>query len=70
MDESFLILVNAHHEPIDFHLPSFHGGFGWLTLLDTTREQGLPPNGRFPTTSPYRLTGRSFALLQEVREKS
>ncbi len=70
MEESFLILINAHHEPIDFHLPSFHGGFGWLTLLDTTHEQGLPPSGRLPTTSPFRLTGRSLALLQEVREKS
>jgi glycogen operon protein len=68
-DDSFLILVNAHHEPIEFHLPAFHGGFGWLTLLDTTHEQGLPPNGRFPAATPYLLSDRSLALLQEVREK-
>ena len=31
---------------------------------------GLPPNVRFPTASPYHLSGRSFVLMQEVREKS
>jgi len=68
--DSFLVLVNAHHEAIDFHLPVFHGGFGWLTLVDTTDPHGLPPNVRFPTASPYHLSGRSFVLMQEVREKS
>ena len=48
-----LLLLNAHHERIDFVLP----GEGWQVLLDTRGEAAAP--GR-----AYPLEGRSLALLR------
>ena len=30
-DNNFLVLFNAHHERIDFLLPEFHAGGGWMS---------------------------------------
>ena len=50
-DDDLLLLLNAHHEPIDFALP----GEGWEPVLSTA--EGLI-SGR-----AYSLQGRSMALL-------
>ena len=34
-DDSFLVLFNAHHEPVTFTVPSSRWGDGWTTVLDT-----------------------------------
>ena len=34
-DDTFLILINAHHEPLPFTLPSSNWGETWHTVLDT-----------------------------------
>jgi isoamylase len=34
-DDSFLILFNGHHEPLDFHLPSAALGEKWHVAVDT-----------------------------------
>jgi glycogen operon protein len=51
IDEDLLLLLNAHHEPIEFTLP----GEGWVLQLDTGGEQGA--------SAKYRLQGRSLALF-------
>ncbi len=35
VDDSFLLLFNAHHEEIDFVLPPVEYGQGWVAVLDT-----------------------------------
>ncbi|MGH8735352.1 MAG: glycogen debranching protein GlgX, partial [Burkholderiales bacterium] len=50
-DDDLLLLLNAHHEPIDFALP----GEGWEAVMSTA--EGLI-SGR-----AYSLQGRSLALL-------
>ena len=37
-DESFLMLFNAHPEPIAFVIPDGLGGNGWLVELDTSTD--------------------------------
>jgi glycogen operon protein len=39
-DDSFLLLLNAHHEAIDWTLPDA----GWDLLLDTSQPTGAPPD--------------------------
>ncbi len=39
VDQSFLVLFNAHHEPISFVLPDHQWGSSWRPVLDTSREQ-------------------------------
>lgn len=35
IDDSFLLLINAHHEPVTFTLPTADYGETWTTVLDT-----------------------------------
>jgi len=65
-DDNFLVLLNAHHEPIAFTLPAPRPGTSWQVLVDTAYEQGLAMDGRFPGTAQYPVQGRSLALLMEV----
>ena len=39
-DQSFMMLFNAHHEPVKFVLPG-REGIGWECLLDTREEAGF-----------------------------
>jgi glycogen operon protein len=61
-DDDFLLLFNAHHEPVEFAVPDFGGG-AWLPVLDTAAEPSATPAGRFGPQQPYRLEARALALL-------
>jgi glycogen operon protein len=61
-DDDFLILFNAHSEPVEFRLPALGGG-PWHALLDTSVELLKTPTGRFTTDKPYPLAERALALL-------
>jgi isoamylase len=65
-DESFLLLLNAHHEGIPFTLPQFRPGVAWQVLVDTGFEQTLTIDGRFQGRERYALQGRALALLKEI----
>ena len=64
-DRNFMVLFNAHHEPIPFKLPDF-GGARWRAMLDTAFEDGLAVDGLFDAGAEYALQGRSLVLLQQV----
>ena len=66
-DDSFLLLFNAHHEPISFRLPAYGTG-RWLALVDTAREDGLARDGEFAAGVTYPVEGRSLVLLQRIRD--
>jgi hypothetical protein len=61
-----MILLNPHHEPIQFHMPR-RGGTAWQVMLDSAvpeRAEGpLVRAGQF-----YELIARSTALLREMRD--
>ena len=40
MDDTLLILLNAHHEPLDFTLPAHKRGIRWQSVLDTSWDHG------------------------------
>ncbi|MEI6413271.1 MAG: glycogen debranching protein GlgX [Pseudomonadota bacterium] len=63
-DGNFLLLFNAHHEEIHFHLPAPHPDGSWQVTLDTydtTRQTRCYAGGQ-----TYPLQGRSLALLEEI----
>ncbi len=60
-DDDFLVLFNAHHEPIDFVLPPGRDPGGWEVALDTARDPA--PVERF--SARYPLEGRSLAVLTQ-----
>ncbi|HEX6154659.1 MAG TPA: glycogen debranching enzyme GlgX, partial [Burkholderiales bacterium] len=52
LDDDLLLLLNAHHEAIEFTLP----GEGWTSVLDTAGQKVAP-------AKTYALQGRSLSLL-------
>jgi glycogen operon protein len=65
---TLLVLLNAHHEPIDFTLPARRPDVRWSPLFDTGRPRG--PEGPAPIDggAAYRLEGRSLAVfLRDVQ---
>jgi isoamylase len=58
-----LLILNSHHDVVDFVLPEVAGGAGWQLLLDTNASQrGEAPVSAFGETYP--VTGRSLLLFE------
>jgi isoamylase len=62
-DQDFLLLMNAHHEPIPFLLPAPPTGVGWVGLVDTSRPTSEGPGRLYEPGSSYPLEDRSLVLL-------
>lgn len=41
-DDSFILMFNAHYEPIEFTLPPTYFGQRWQLIIDTTELSGYP----------------------------
>jgi isoamylase len=74
VDDDFVVLFNAHHDPVPFRLPAKtlapHGDGQWQAIVDTARDDGLAPDGVFEAESTYPLEGRSLVLLMRVGSAS
>jgi isoamylase len=62
--DTLLMLLNAHHDPIDFTLPAEEPDERWERLVDTS-DVGAGPD-RFAGNTPYRTVGRSVTLFRLV----
>ncbi len=66
-DDDFILLINAHHEPISFLLPRFRRSVGWNCFMDTGVEQGMGNDNHYSCGEPYYLGPRSVAVLTRPR---
>src|SRR5579884_872967 len=72
VDESYLILLNCHHEPIDFYLPAAPHDGEWEVLINTNQEiepdestePAHPPAGQALPVSDL-----SLIFLRELKEQ-
>jgi isoamylase len=64
VDDTLLLLLNAHHEPLDFVLPAHRPRVRWQTVLDTRSPDGRVPVRVRRGGEPYPLEARSLALLR------
>jgi hypothetical protein len=63
-DQTFLLLINAHHEPITFVLPGLEK-LEWELILDTDNEAGfLEKNKIVPSGDDIEVIDRSSCLLR------
>jgi isoamylase len=63
-DDHFLLLFNAHWEPINFTLPPRAFGSNWQIRLDTTTGAVDPPNAKpWRARSRHAIDGRSLMVL-------
>ena len=64
IDESFLVMMNAYHEDLDFHIPSLAAPMSWEPLVDTSQPTGrVDDDLLYAPGEIYRLQAHSFALF-------
>jgi isoamylase len=59
-DDDFLLLLNAHHEMVEFRIPEALAKSKWQLELDTAR----PEAAEEPATEALRMKGRSMIVLR------
>ncbi|MET7732268.1 glycogen debranching protein GlgX [Streptomyces sp. NPDC005402] len=62
VDDSFLLLLNGHWEPVDFRLPDPAYGERWTTVLDTTEPRGAD-EAEHKAGTEMTVEARSLVLL-------
>jgi len=72
LDDSFLLLFNAHYEALEFVLPGSHLGSRWIgrrwvKALDTADPIAPVDDRTFSPRSKIRLIDRSMLVLRRVR---
>ncbi|GIW07712.1 MAG: glycogen operon protein GlgX homolog [Dehalococcoidia bacterium] len=65
-DDTFLLLLNAHHEAIDFVLPNGATVTCWERVLDTMEDGGPSERVVRPGGESYPLGGRSLVLFRRL----
>ena len=64
VDDTFLVMLNAHHEPMPFTLPAHHKSVRWEPVLDPREPNGRPRRGRaLRGGETYEMAARSMAVL-------
>jgi glycogen operon protein len=66
-DATLLIIVNAHHDVVNFVLPEVPQGKHWTCLVDTNRPT-LRDHEPLPFGGEFMVTGRSFLLFELERD--
>jgi isoamylase len=60
-DATALLILNAHHDLVEFKLPAIAGASTWTRLVDTNIPADKPET--FPCGAAYGVTGRSLLLF-------
>jgi isoamylase len=64
VDDSFLLLVNAHHEDVPFVLPARRFGLGWDVELTTVDPTVAPGDWSTTPRATVDVTARSITILK------
>ena len=64
-DDSFLVMLNANAERVEFRVPSRHYGHRWRVVLDTALERP-DARRRLRAGEARSVTGRSLLLLRRM----
>lgn len=65
-DENFYMIFNAHHEPVDYHMPGKIFNKRWNKILDTSEDK-IEEN-LLAEKEVICVKGRSIVLLQQAKE--
>jgi glycogen operon protein len=61
-EATMLLVLNAHHDLVEFTLPACPGGDQWTLLLDTNAPEDAPA-ASFASGASYGITARSLLLF-------
>jgi glycogen operon protein len=62
-DATLLLVLNGHHDLVEFTLPAAEGGEHWSLQIDTNLMRVVKDDARFEAGSVYAVTGRSALLF-------
>ncbi len=68
IDDSLYIILNAHHEAIEFTLPGPKWGEHWVGVIDTARGGFLEEKEAFAAGANLTVAGRSLVLLLQKED--
>jgi len=66
LDDSFLVMFNAHHEPLTFTLPDEEYGAAWVPVIDTALHE--VEDTKLEPTWQIQVQPRSIVVLRCPRE--
>lgn len=66
-DDTFLVLLNAHHEPLQFTLPAHRRGIRWDLVIDTSVSNGSKGVEMRKGGESYLVEARCLAVLRLQR---
>ncbi|CAA9503640.1 MAG: GH13_11 / GH13 / GH13_13 / GH13_10 / CBM48 [uncultured Solirubrobacteraceae bacterium] len=66
VDDSFILLVNGHHEDVEVRLPSPRYGGEWALELSTAEPEALPGAWTVEARGTVACPGRSLTVLKRV----
>ncbi|OCX24877.1 glycogen debranching protein GlgX [Pseudomonas graminis] len=62
-EATLLLLVNSHHDGVNFTLPEVPEGLNWTSLIDTNQPE-IDGKDQFEFGSEYTVTARSLLLFE------
>lgn len=65
LDDSFYIIFNAHHEPLNYKLPPEKWGQEWVKVLSTAEDLIDEEGERFKTGDSLKVEARSVVVLKQ-----
>jgi isoamylase len=66
-DDSFYIIFNAHHEPLEFNLPSRKYGTNWSKVIDTATSTIAGNDEIYKAREAIKIQSRSIVLLRKSK---
>jgi glycogen operon protein len=66
VDDSFLLLINGHHEDMTFVLPGRRYGQTWALELSTADPDAAPGSLTTDARRPHEIKARSVTVLKRV----
>jgi isoamylase len=66
-DDSFLVLLNTHHEPLEFVLPARRFGARWALEIATAQPELEPAARSWTACQSVRLEARSLVVMRRTR---
>jgi isoamylase len=68
LDDTLFILLNAHHEPLNFVLPPTNRECDWDLEIDTARPEIARRSVNVACGATYDIAGRAVALFRQDRD--
>jgi isoamylase len=66
-DDSFYIIFNAHHEPLEFKLPARRYGTNWIKVIDTSSSIIADDTGTYSARESITAESRSIVVLRKPK---